>query len=70
MLGQYEVAIQSYDEVILLNPEHVNAYVGRALAKAFLGRDDEAMQDVLQAVALGYDPVLLEDLIEEAKRER
>ena len=47
-----------------------DAYANRAAVYALLGGDEEAQQDVDQAVALGFDAALLKQVIEELKKER
>ena len=69
-LGQFQRAIQDYDEAILLEPQYAPAYADRAVARTILGLDIEAQRDAERAVELGIDRTLLEDLIERAKRNR
>ena len=68
--GQYKRAIVDLDEAIRLNPQYASAYVSRALAFILLGKDTEAEQDVDRAVELGADHGLLEEEIEELKKQR
>ena len=69
-LGQYQRAIEDYDEAIRLDRELVLPYVNRARAYAVLGKDREAQQDADRAVGLGFDRGELEGLIEESKNQR
>jgi tetratricopeptide (TPR) repeat protein/O-antigen ligase len=69
-LGQYETAIQDYNQAIQSNPERAEVFVGRALAHTQLGKDTEAEQDVAKAVELGFDGVLLRNAVERARNSR
>ena len=69
-LGQYERAIQDFDQAIHLQPEHADAYASRALAYICLGMEAEAQQDINRAVELGFDRALLERMVEQAKQAR
>ena len=62
--------MQDFDEAIRLDPEDAAAYVSRARGNTLLGRDQEAQQDIIRAVDLGFDPVKLEDIIQGAKSRR
>ena len=55
-LGQYERAIQDYDEAIRLNPQYVYAYNNRGLTYQSLGKVEEAERDFQKAKELGYNP--------------
>ena len=44
-LGQYQRAIEDYDEAICLDPEFARAYTNRARAYSLLGEDKEAQED-------------------------
>lgn len=50
--GEYEEAIQKYDEAIELNPNHVEFYNNRGLAKKNLGQYQEAIDDYDKAIEL------------------
>ena len=69
-LGQFQRAIQDYDEAIRLDPQDALAYANRSVAKTILSLDIEAQRDVERAVALGVDRTFLEDLIELHKQDR
>ena len=60
----------AFDEAIRLDPEDAAAYVSRARGNTLLGRDQQAQQDIIRAVDLGFDPVKLEDIIQGAKSRR
>ena len=68
--GRLEEAIAEYDQAIRLVPNLGEAYGGRALALAAIGKDSEAKQDAERAVELGVDRALLEEAIEELKKQR
>jgi len=68
--GQYQEAIKDFDASLRLAPGKTEAYAYRALTNTYLGNDGEAQGDVDRALELGFDPELLEILIEEAKRKR
>ena len=58
------------DEAIRLNPELALAYVNRAFVYIRLNKDLEAERDMDRAIALGYDPTVLRQEIEEIKKQR
>jgi hypothetical protein len=41
-------------------PKFAESYAGRAFTYILLSRDEEAQQDMVRAVELGFDPALLE----------
>ena len=51
-LGQYEAAIEDYDEAIRLNPDYTYAYSGRGFAKRQLGQYEAATEDYDEAIKL------------------
>ena len=53
---QYEQAVQSYDEIIDLNPQDADAYYNRGIAYQGLGEDERAERDFQKAKELGYTP--------------
>ena len=55
-LGQYEQAIQDFDEAIRLDPQYSDVYYNRGLAYEALGKTIEAERDFAKAKELGYDP--------------
>ena len=55
-LGQYERAIQDFDEAIRLNPQDANAYYNRGLAYGDLGKRVESERDIRKAKELRYPP--------------
>ena len=72
-IGQYERAVRDHDEAIRLDPEHALAYGNRALSYTFLGKDEDARQDVERAEELGIGSRMaaaVEASIEEAKKNR
>jgi tetratricopeptide (TPR) repeat protein len=68
--GQYQRAIQDYNEAIRRAPKFAEPYAGRALAYILLSRDNEAQQDVAQEVELGFESTLLEGEVEALKKRR
>jgi tetratricopeptide (TPR) repeat protein len=58
--GDFANAFTDYDRVILLSPQHAQAYLGRAIAYAQIEDDeslriDKAISDVSRALELGLD---------------
>ena len=51
--GEYEKAVLDNDEAIRINPQYPLAYVNRALAYTYLGKDEEARQDVERVGDMG-----------------
>ena len=54
--GQYERAIQDFDETIRLDPQFALAYYLRGVANQALGNDSAADRDFKKASDLGYAP--------------
>ena len=54
-LGQYERAIEDWDEAIRLNPQAADAYYNRGLAYERLGRQEQADRDFAKAKELGVE---------------
>ena len=54
-LGRPEKALDDYDEAVSIYPTLVEAYLNRADARALLGMDAEAEQDLLRAEQLGAE---------------
>ena len=52
-LGQYERAIQDYNEAIRLDPKDADAYYNRGIAYGKLGRSVEAERDIAKAEEIG-----------------
>ena len=50
--GFYEEAIDQLDEVLLLESNEIDMLVLRGLAKVFLGREAEAIEDLQKAVSI------------------
>ena len=70
-LGQYQRAIQDYDQAIAMDPRNAKAYATRGIAEVYLHRDAEAKSDFKRAFEI--DPNLkeiVEPLIKEAKAKR
>ena len=59
-LGRPEKALDDYDEAVSIYPTLVEAYLNRADARALLGMDAEAEQDLLRAEQLGAEAGLIE----------
>ena len=53
--GDYDRAVQDFDQAILLNPDDESPYVGRAMAFANQGRYDQAIESFDQALRLKPD---------------
>jgi len=47
-----EEVLSAYDEALRLNPDHVGAYTNRGIAKAILGRYQDAIADFNEAIRL------------------
>ena len=54
-LGQYERAIQDYDEAIRLNPQNAKAYYNRGSAYGRIGKSIEAERDFAKAKELAIE---------------
>ena len=54
--GQYDMAIEEYDEAIRLERYHAEAYYKRGLAYEAIGKTTEAERDFAQSKELGYTP--------------
>ena len=52
--GEYQKAIDSYTEVIRLEPKHVKAYNMRGVSYNVLGQHERAIQDYTEAIR--FDP--------------
>jgi tetratricopeptide (TPR) repeat protein len=68
--GQYQLAIQDYNEAIRRAPKFAEPYAGRASVYILLRKDKEAQLDIARAVELGSEATLLEREIEELKKRR
>ena len=55
-LGQYERAIQDYDEAIRIDPLDAHAYYNRGFIYERPGKSTESELDIAKAKELGYDP--------------
>ena len=51
-LGQYDAAIQDYDQVIRLDPEYADAYHNRGYSYDEAGQYERAIQDYSEAILL------------------
>jgi len=72
-IGEYERAVLDNDEAIRINPRYPLVYVNRALAYTYLGKDEEARQDVERVGDMGIGSTLMtafEAPIEAAKKRR
>ena len=69
-MGQEQQVIEDFNEAIQLNPRLVDAFFARARAYTVLGMEEKAARDVDQAVIMGIDPIFLEEVIEDLRRER
>ena len=56
-LGDYEQAVDYYDEAIRLDPLYAEAYSSRGLAYVSLGQHERAIQDVDEAIRLNPPPI-------------
>ena len=54
-LGQYERAIEDYDEAIRIDPEYGKAYYNRGIAYEILGQQPRAERDFERAKELGVE---------------
>ena len=71
--GEYGTAVLDNDEAIRINPQYPLAYVNRALAYTYLGKDEEARQDIERVGDMGIGSTLMtafEAPIEAAKKRR
>lgn len=69
--ADYNRAIVDFDQAILLDSQYAEAYCGRGMAYAELGKREEAISDLEMALELGLDPGLeqeTEKLLEELKQ--
>ena len=53
--GDYENAIEAYDEAIRLNPQYAKAYNNRGIAYGLLGQQEQADRDFAKAKELGVE---------------
>ncbi len=58
-LGRKQEALDAYDRLVALAPDHVNGYAFRSRVLESLARRHEALRDIDAALALKHDPVLL-----------
>jgi Flp pilus assembly protein TadD len=68
-LGQYQQAFQSYNEAIRVDHQFAPAYADRAAVHAWLGDEASARRDFAETAHLGFDPLLLDQTMKEAKME-
>ena len=54
--GDYQKAIEQYDEAIRLDPQDTIAYYNRGILYGLIGKTIEAERDFAKAKELGYDP--------------
>ena len=62
--GEYDRAIQDFDQVLQINPSLEEAYRGRGMAYADKGEYEHARRDLNKALALGYDRAEIGALLE------
>ena len=55
-LGQFERAIEDFDEALRLNPQYAEAYYHRGAGYGSIGKSIEAERDFAKAKDLGYPP--------------
>ncbi len=67
--GQYDRAIQDYNQAIMLDPNFAAAYMGRGIAYAVKGEYDQARSDFNKALALGFDRDIVEAALAELARD-
>lgn len=53
--GNYQAAIQDYDQAIAIDPSNAKSYYNRAIAKMALSQGDEALKDLEIAFRLGFE---------------
>jgi tetratricopeptide (TPR) repeat protein len=58
--GQYDLAIEKYEEAIAVYPSHIDAYLGLGAAYEGKGEDDRALKSYDKA--LSFDPTCVEGL--------
>jgi hypothetical protein len=51
-------------------PKLAASYAGRAFTYILLSRDEEAQEDIAQAVELGFESILLQREVEELTKQR
>ena len=68
--GQYQRAIQDYNEAIRRAPKFAEPYAGRVCAYILLSKGKEAQLDIVRAIELGSEATLLKREIEELKKQR
>ena len=51
-IGEHDLAIKDYSELIRLNPDGAGAYFNRGIAKSDLERHEEALVDFDEAIRL------------------
>ncbi len=72
-MKQHEKAVEDINEAIRLNPKEALAFIPRALAYTYLGKDEEARQDVERVGDMGIGSTLMtafEASIEAPKKRR
>ena len=63
--GQYDRAIQDYNQAIMFDPDFAAAYMGRGIAYAVKGEYDRARNDFNKALSLGFDRDIVEAALAE-----
>jgi tetratricopeptide (TPR) repeat protein len=66
--GKYDIAYDLYNEAIHVNPNFVDAYVGRARAERKLHKQKEAIDDLTHALNLSEDANVREYVLAERAR--
>ena len=68
--GEYDRAIQAYNQALTLKPNLDPAYYNRGIAYAHKGEYGRAESDFSEALTLGYDRAKVEAQLAELRRER
>jgi len=58
--GRYDLAINDFSQVIIGNPNHINAYYNRGVSYQKTGQNDKAIDDFKKVLELSNDPKVRE----------